>query len=96
MKIKVNEGPIFPNKVNNKWPAIILAVRRTVKVIGRIIFLIVSIHTMKGIRRRGVPWGTKWLNIWLVLFSHPKINNLNHKGKAIVKFKVKCLVPVKI
>lgn len=64
-------GPIFPNRVKSKWPAIIFAVKRTVKVMGRIIFLMVSIQIIKGIKIIGVPWGTKCLNMWLVLFNHP-------------------------
>lgn len=59
IKNKVREGPKFPKRVSNKCPAIILAVSRTAKVIGRITFLIVSIHTIKGIKTLGVPWGTK-------------------------------------
>lgn len=64
-------GPLFLNKVNNKWPAIIFAVNRIARVPGRITFLIVSIHTIKGISTPGVPRGTRWLNIWFVLFTHP-------------------------
>jgi hypothetical protein len=58
-----NEDPVLPRRVNNKCPAIILAANRIAKVPGRIIFLIVSIHTIKGIRTGGVPWGTRWANI---------------------------------
>lgn len=47
--------PVLLNKVNNKWPAIILAVSRIVRVIGRIMLLIDSMHTIKGIRMVGVP-----------------------------------------
>lgn len=65
------EGPVFPNKVINKCPAIILAVSRTANVPGRIILLIVSIHTINGIKIPGVPWGTKWQNMCWVLFIHP-------------------------
>lgn len=59
------------NKVNKRWPAIILAVNRTAKVPGRIILLIVSIKTIKGIKIVGVPWGIRWINICCVLFNHP-------------------------
>lgn len=82
--------------MRSKWPAIIFAVKRTVNVIGRIIFLIVSIQTINGINKIGVPWGTRCLNMWLVFLNHPYIKNLNHKGNAIDKFKVRCLVPVKM
>jgi hypothetical protein len=58
-KIKDKEFPVFPIKVNSRCPAIILAVNRTANVPGRITFLIVSIHTIKGIKIVGVPWGTK-------------------------------------
>ena len=47
-------GPVFPNKVNNKCPAIIFAANRTANVLDRIKFLIVSIHTIKGFGIGGV------------------------------------------
>lgn len=65
------EFPVFPKRVNNKCPAIILAERRTAKVPGRITFLIVSIITIKGIRIAGVPWGTRWANMCLELLIQP-------------------------
>lgn len=48
------------NKHNNKWPAVILAINRTLRVSGRIIFLIASIKTINLISATGVPLGTKW------------------------------------
>lgn len=90
------EFPVFPNSVNNKCPAIILAERRTANVPGRITFLIVSIITIKGIKTEGVPCGTKWANICFVLLIHPKNINLNHKGKAKDNVIVIWLVLVKI
>jgi len=45
-------------RVNNKCPAIILADSRIAKVKGRIIFLVVSINTIKEVKGRGVPKGT--------------------------------------
>lgn len=90
------ELPVFPSKVNSKWPAIIFAESRTAKVPGRITFLIVSIITIKGIRTAGVPWGTKCANICFVLLIHPNIIKLSHKGRASVKVKVMWLVLVKI
>jgi hypothetical protein len=87
---------VFPNKVRRRWPAIILADRRTAKVPGRIILLIVSIITIKGIKIEGVPCGTKCANICFVLLIHPKSINLNHRGKARPKVIVMWLVLVKI
>jgi hypothetical protein len=48
-------GPLFPNRVNSRCPAIMFAVRRTANVPGRIRFLIVSMTTMNGISIDGVP-----------------------------------------
>lgn len=95
-KIKDKELPVFPIKVSNRCPAIIFAVNRTAKVPGRITFLIVSIHTIKGISTLGVPWGTKWANMCWVWLIQPYIMNLIHRGKAKVNVRVKWLVLVKI
>jgi len=88
----LNEFPVFPKSVNNRCPAIIFAVSRIASVPGRIIFLIVSIHTMNGIRTGGVPCGTRCANICIVLFIHPYSINLVHRGRANARVKVKCLV----
>jgi len=48
------DGPLFPINVNNKCPAIVLAVRRTANVPGRIRLLIASIITINGINMDGV------------------------------------------
>lgn len=90
------EFPVFPKRVSNKWPAIIFADNRTANVPGRIIFLIVSIKTIKGIKTGGVPWGTKCANICFVLLIHPKNIKLNHKGRAKDKVSVIWLVLVKM
>lgn len=96
INIVEREFPVFPSKVNSKWPAIILAESRTAKVPGRITFLIVSIITIKGIRTVGVPWGTKWANMCFVLLIQPNIIKLSHKGRASLNVKVIWLVLVKI
>jgi hypothetical protein len=44
----LTDGPLFPNKVSSKCPAIIFAVKHTASVPGRIRLLIVSI-TINGI-----------------------------------------------
>lgn len=73
-----------------------LAVKRIANVPGRIIFLILSIHTKSGIKMAGVPFGTKWENIMFVLFNHPKIINLNQSLRENNNVNAKCLVEVKI
>lgn len=84
------------NNVNNKWPAIIFAVNRIDKVNGRIIFLNNSINTIKNIKIKGVPLGTKWININFIFLIHPNIINPNHIGIDKVKENNKCLELVKI
>lgn len=100
IKIEIKEviklGPVLPRRVKRRWPAIILAVNRTAKVPGRITFLIVSIHTIKGISAEGVPWGTKWANICWVWLIHPYSINLSQRGSANERVIVKWLVLVKI
>ena len=88
--------PLFLINVINKWPAIILADNRTAKVPGRIIFLIDSINTIKGIKILGVPCGTKWVNIWFKFLIQP--NNIMpiHKVNENDNLKIKCLEDVKI
>jgi len=46
-----------------------LAVSRTHSVIGRMILLVSSIRTIKFIRARGVPWGSKWESMCFVFFG---------------------------
>jgi len=58
-----------------------LAARRTARVPGRIMLLIVSINTIKGISTEGVPWGTRWANICWVWLTQPLIIRVTHKGK---------------
>ena len=89
-------GPCEPNNVNNKWPATILAANRIDKVIGRIIFLTVSIITIIGIRNEGVPKGTRWANnllYWKIIENNIVPNQI---GKARTNVIDKCLVLVKI
>jgi hypothetical protein len=72
-----------------------LAANRTERVIGRIIFLIISIITIKGIRGAGVPKGTKCAKKFNVLLVMEKIINPNQKGSASERVMAKCLVDVK-
>ena len=82
----------FPKSDINKWPAIKLAVSRTHKVIGRIIFLTSSIITINIIRAGGVPWGTRWDNMWFVFLNQPNnikvIQNVKERGRVITKCDV--------
>jgi len=57
MKLELVLNMKSPKRLINRWPAIIFAVRRIESVIGRIIFLISSINTIKFINGIGVPLG---------------------------------------
>lgn len=61
-----------------------LAVNRTDKVIGRIIFLTISITNMKLIKGKGVPIGIVWINICFVICLQAKIIIKNHIENANV------------
>jgi len=58
-------------------------------------FLTISIRTIKLRRIKGVPFGTVWAIMFLVLFHHPKIIMLNHSIRALVNEKFKWAVGVK-
>lgn len=92
----INDGPVLPNSVINKWPAIIFAVNRIARVPGRIIFLIVSIHTINDINIEGVPWGTRWINMCCVFINHPYTIKVNQRGRANEKVITIWLVLVKM
>lgn len=86
----------FPSNVKRRWPAIIFAAKRTDSVIGRIMFLIISIRTMKGIKGAGVPAGTRCAKNSVILFN--KLNEIkaNQKGRAKASVIAKCLVAVNL
>jgi len=90
------EATWLPNSVINRWPAIILAVRRIASVAGRIILLVVSINTIKGIRAGGVPCGIKCANIWLGVLSQPNIIIPSQIGSDIASVTLICLVAVNV
>lgn len=50
---------LFPKSLISRCPAIIFAVNRTANDPGRIMFLVVSIITIKGISTGGVPEGIR-------------------------------------
>lgn len=76
------EGPFCLRRIIKRWPAVILAVKRTERVIGRIILLIDSINTINGIKMKGVLKGIKCVNICWVFLIQPKIIKVSHKGRA--------------
>lgn len=86
----------LPSKASSRCPATILAESRIAKVKGRIILLIVSITTMKGTRKAGVPSGTKWLKNLPNFCLRLKIVNPSHTGRARLREKTKCLEGVKL
>lgn len=86
---------LFPINVINKCPETIFAIKRILKVKGRIAALINSIKTINLINGRGVPFGTRWENILFVYFAQPYRKNPIHIGNEINILKTICLVTVK-
>lgn len=84
------------NRVKSKWPAIILAARRTARVNGRITLLINSIMTIKAINGPGVPSGTKCANARWGLLYQLNIMWPSHNGKASVTVNERWLEAVKM
>jgi hypothetical protein len=82
--------------VRRRCPAIILAASRTDKVIGRIILLIISINTIKGINGAGVPIGTRCARKSVMLLIILNIMKLTQKGRAKDKVMARWLVDVKV
>jgi len=82
-------------KTSNKCPAIILAAKRTAKVKGRIIDLMISIKTIKGINTLGVPLGTKWAIKELKVFDKANTIKLSHRHKPRGNVNLICLEAVK-
>lgn len=86
----------FPRRVSRRCPAIMFAANRTESVIGRIMFLTISIITIKGINTGGVPLGTKWAKKFVILLIILYRINLTQRGKAKERVIAKCLVAVKV
>lgn len=67
------------------------AANRIARVPGRITFLIVSINTINGIKIKGVPWGTKWVNMFWVVLIQPNSINVSQKGSDSDRVITMCL-----
>jgi len=77
-------------------PAVMLAANRTDRVMGRIIWLVLSIKTINWERAMGVPDGTKWENALLVFLIKTNKTYLNQKGIPTERLKLIWAVAVKI
>lgn len=83
------------NKISIKMcPETILAVKRTDRVIGRMIVLINSIKTKIGDNTFGLPNGVMWANIKLGNLNQPIKKKIKKKFKEKYKFIFNCLVMV--
>lgn len=79
---------LFAHRAIKMWPAVMFADKRTDNVIGRIIWLALSIMTINWERAKGVLSGTRWLRKWFVLYVDLKIIKANQKGKAVHKVNI--------
>jgi hypothetical protein len=98
MHLKIIRGLVgirFLKRVNKRCPAIMLAAKRTERVIGRMMLLIISMRTMKGIRGAGVPKGTKCAKKFVMLLANENIMKPNQRGRARERVIVRWLVEVK-
>ena len=71
-RVDLRANIALPKSVIKRCPAIMLAVSRTHRVMGRIRFLVSSMRTINLIRAMGVPWGTRCASMWFVLLIQPK------------------------
>lgn len=94
--IDITELISLPNRFINRCPAIILADKRMVRVIGRIMFLINSIMIIKLIRIVGVPVGKECMIIDLDTFIHPNIIKVAHIERAKGKMSMIWVLIVKL
>jgi len=92
----VEDRAKFLSKLNSKWPATMFADSRIDRVIGRMMFLVNSIRTMKFIRAIGVPVGTVWANILWVLLIHPNNIMAIHIVIAVGRAIIMCEVGVNV
>ena len=76
-------------------PALILAISRTERVIGRAMILTVSIRTKKGFRGAGAPIGRRAATADLGIKTAPEIIIDSHKGNPNVKETARWLVALK-
>jgi hypothetical protein len=93
---KVLNVLMLPNRVIKRCPAIILAVRRTLREIGRIKLLRDSTKIMNGAIKLGVPTGNKCVNIKFVKFNQLNVINEIQIGSPNDKAVDKCLVGVNV
>jgi len=82
MKILCRFRIADPSRDIRRCPAIKLAVKRTQRVTGRIMFLVISIMTIKFISPVGVPCGSKWESMCFGVLNHPYIIIDSHTEKA--------------
>ncbi len=72
------------------------AANRIERVKGRMMFLIVSMITINGMRIVGVLLGIRWISILDVLNVHLWAIIPSHRGRASVRVMDMCLVAVKM
>jgi len=87
---------LFLQRAIKICPAVIFAASRTERVIGRIIWLTVSIITINWDKARGVLKGTKCLKKWFIFLWNLKTIKHNQKGKANLNVNIIWAVIVKV
>ena len=77
-------------------PALMLAARRTDRVMGRSKILVVSIRINAGLKASGAPVGRRWAAAAAGLWAHPEIRSESHIGRAKVRVKTKWLLTLNV
>jgi len=85
-----------PRRDIRRCPATMFAISRMDKVMGRIMFLVISISTIKFISGVGVPIGTRWVIIDLMSFLNDSRLIDSQAGIATTITGIACLVTEKV
>ena len=73
------------------WPAVMFAASRKERVIGRTIFLVVSIRTRNGFNQSGAPLGSSLAKKVYGANRREDRISISHSGRAKESVKIRCL-----
>jgi hypothetical protein len=89
--VHIAEAVYVPISLRMTCPAVIFAVSRKDRVMGRTKILIDSTNTKKGFSQSGAPNGSSLAVNALGLFVILEIISINHKGSPKTRLIIKCL-----
>ena len=89
--LNIEALPYTPISVSTICPAVMLAANRNDSVIGRTIFLVVSMRTKNGFNQSGAPLGRSLAKKVYGAYSRDEVISINHNGRAKERVKIRCL-----